>query len=36
MGKVLKHELRQMLADEMSTQAGLGAGRKRGKLAQVL
>ena len=36
MGKVLKHELRQMLTDEMSTQADLGAGRKRGKLAQVL
>jgi fatty-acyl-CoA synthase len=35
MGKVLKHELRQMLTDEMSTQADLGAGRKRGKLAQV-
>jgi len=27
--------LRQMLTDEMSTQADLGAGRKRGKLAQV-
>ena len=36
MGKVLKHELRQMLTDEMSTQADLGAGCKKGKLARVL
>jgi fatty-acyl-CoA synthase len=36
MGKVLKHELRQMLADEMLTPTDPSSGGKQGKLAQVL